>query len=78
MRQLKDGIIGLKNDNLNKNGGVSMSEIKLKPCPFCRGEAVSGYNEMDMFYVACQGGCSAIIPYNNSIEEAIKEWNRRV
>ena len=50
---------------------------KLKPCPFCGGEAcileICGY---DMpFEVFC--GCGGRVAYYETKEEAIDAWNRR-
>lgn len=59
-----------------------MSEIKLKPCPFCGGEAfcyVSGRIEPgtpDMFWVRCKK-CDVVTKSYTTREKAIKKWNRR-
>lgn len=69
-----------------------MSETKLKPCPFCGGEASLGtikYSPCDItklnnrekgYFVNCQM-CSARNEHGISYateEEAIKHWNTRV
>ena len=59
-----------------------MSEIKLKPCPFCGGEAfcyVSGRIEPempDMFWVRCKN-CDVVTKSYTTREKAIKKWNTR-
>lgn len=63
-----------------------MSETKLKPCPFCGGEAVlESYNARKGFEACIQcNGCTAYVPTitydteEEAIEKAIKAWNRRV
>ena len=48
---------------------------KLKPCPFCGGEAeVEGER---IFWVSCQK-CWVETSSFNTLEEAIEAWNRRV
>jgi len=53
---------------------------KLKPCPFCGGEAEvlldesSDYREHWEWYVSCINDCPM---YFKSEEEAIKAWNTR-
>ena len=55
-----------------------MDEIKLKPCPFCGGEA-----EINMIYGTYFVGCSnchaGIIPIYEemSLDKKVEEWNRR-
>ena len=59
-----------------------MSKIKLKPCPFCGGEAfcyVSGRIEPempDMFWVRCKN-CDVVTKSYTTREKAIKKWNTR-
>lgn len=54
-------------------------EYKLKPCPFCGGEA-----EINMIYGTYFVGCSnchaGIIPIYEemSLDKKVEEWNRRV
>ena len=56
-----------------------MSEIKLKPCPFCGGEAKLysgiGYAVVGCKKEDCQG--SACCYKYNSKKEAIEHWNTR-
>ena len=51
-----------------------MSE-KLKPCPFCGGEAGYGYDS-SMIYVDC-GDCFATTGMYMSQDIAAKKWNTR-
>lgn len=60
-----------------------MSEIKLKPCPFCGGEAKVGYaiNDYNRWGVSCNT-CGCVVEvgfgdYEDTMEEAVKAWNRR-
>ena len=66
-----------------------MSEIKLKPCPFCGGEAKVGVKTFDIFnvgaYVFCaECGARTTITHSNtglyrkSEQLAIDAWNKRV
>lgn len=65
---------------------------KLKPCPFCGGEAILTHIPNGIYTVECQK-CSAMMGRNHktynslhskththieSIEEAQEAWNRRV
>ena len=52
-----------------------MSEIKLKPCPFCGGEAkiISGYGK---YAITCKG-CDAMSPNTYTEIDAAKAWNKR-
>ena len=56
-----------------------MSEIKLKPCPFCGGEAELGTfstNSDDKFLVECSNcGVATLLYYDT--EKATEAWNRR-
>ena len=61
-----------------------MSEIKLKPCPFCSGEAEAMYAPNDMKRWGVQGkrcGWSGWVcdwkGVEDTRENAIKAWNRR-
>lgn len=57
-----------------------MLEIKLKPCPFCGGEAsFEVYEDLykDTYKVKCLH-CFAETNYEDTIEEAAKKWNRRI
>ena len=51
-----------------------MSEIKLKPCPFCGGEAEMFGNESAVF-VGCKE-CTCITEWDDDISAEIG-WNRR-
>ena len=60
-----------------------MSEIKLKPCPFCGGEAefVLGeeYREehkQSKDWIQCSS-CGIETPYFDTPEKAAEAWNRR-
>lgn len=56
-----------------------MDEIKLKPCPFCGGEA-----EINMlfglYFVGCTICHAGIIPHYEkmTLDKEVEEWNRRV
>lgn len=54
----------------------AMTEQKLKPCPFCGGEA-SIYVAYDDGYCVCCDECGCCLPVYNTEEDAIREWNRR-
>lgn len=57
---------------------------ELKPCPFCGSVAVLYKNPKDTYKpycVICQNGecsCNARIPYCDTEEDAVRQWNRRV
>ncbi len=61
-----------------------MSEIKLKPCPFCGGEIKL---DEDDFYMFCCNTCGAGITFAHELEdgtaedctkeESIERWNTR-
>lgn len=59
-----------------------MTEIKLKPCPFCGGEDVH-ITDAWPHYPYCLG-CGAVVrktPYacgEEGIKQAAQRWNRRV
>ena len=53
-----------------------MSEIKLKPCPFCGGKAKLVYYYPFRYYVSCVV-CAAATVALPSEEAAINTWNRR-
>lgn len=56
---------------------------KLKPCPFCGGEAITYSQDIDMYGnlmygVICKNtGCGMIPSIYLSKEQAIEAWNRR-
>lgn len=56
-----------------------MAEIKLKPCPFCGGEAVTVVDDETetMFGVKCFACGGSIYPEKEFLNEAIEAWNRR-
>ena len=57
-----------------------MSE-KLKPCPFCGGEAVYDKDIAGYFFVCCPSDeCNTQVAsyHYPSLEEAINAWNTRV
>lgn len=47
---------------------------KIKPCPFCGGKAIVDKNQNSVSCADCHMGTS----WTDSIEDAIKTWNRRV
>lgn len=59
-----------------------MNEVKLKPCPFCGGEAYTFYDSRLYCEMLCGVACSAcgalvyIYP-SKSQKNAIKLWNTR-
>lgn len=57
-----------------------MDEIKLKPCPFCGGDAEmqqGKYQGLNTFYVSCCG-CGAQTDHEYAEEFAAELWNGRV
>ena len=50
---------------------------KLKPCPFCGGDAYTTITEEGHFWVAGCRDCHAQIMLCNKEWQAIKMWNRR-
>lgn len=58
-----------------------MDEIKLKPCPFCGGEAKiivsGGCDGEDCLVWVCCDECGAESALLDSTEEATAAWNRR-
>lgn len=56
-------------------GRTEMNEVKLKPCPFCGGEAkmISGYGK----YAATCKECDAMTSSTYTASDAAKAWNKR-
>lgn len=50
---------------------------KLKPCPFCGGEAIIDGCDDTLWIVICKE-CNASIGYKETKEEAIEAWNWRI
>lgn len=53
-----------------------MSEIDLKPCPFCGSDDVFCGMLEEVHYVECCDCCAKVETYNG-IEDAVKTWNTR-
>lgn len=53
-----------------------MTETKLKPCPFCGGEAEI-IGEDEMYQVICMECDGSIDRFFDTPEEAAKDWNTR-
>ena len=55
----------------------TMAEVKLKPCPFCGGEAKtqSYYHDYAVYCRKCEAATRRFYPTK---QEAIEAWNRRV
>lgn len=49
---------------------------KLKPCPFCGGEAIVDGCDDTLWIVICKE-CNASIGYKDTEQEAIEAWNSR-
>ena len=57
-----------------------MSEIKLKSCPFCGGEAEIQYGACDynVYQAVCkEQNCHAMSGWSDTPEEAAEAWNKR-
>ena len=50
-----------------------MSEIELKPCPFCGSDDVFGDKLEDVYCVECWD-CSAKVESCNGLEDAVAGW----
>lgn len=50
---------------------------KLKPCPFCGGEAIVDGCDDTLWIVICKE-CNASIGHKETKEEAIEAWNKRI
>ena len=66
-------------------GGERMSEIKLKPCPFCGGEAILKRDRIGLYCVKCTNcGCMTTFQFDFgegeevSGRKAADVWNRRI
>lgn len=69
----------LEEDELKVIGDRAMDE-KLKPCPFCGGEAtyIKKINDIKS-YIGCSNASCIAEPFSFLVDEAaIKAWNRRV
>lgn len=54
------------------------NEERLKPCPFCNGEArLFKHGIRDYWVIGCKR-CFVVFPDSFSKQEAITKWNRRV
>lgn len=73
---------------LGRKGGWEMSEVELKNCPFCSGEAVLCHCSTGSGYIACIGDCEMATRtfWDERIdntgtrkwyEVAAENWNRR-
>lgn len=53
---------------------------KMKPCPFCGGEAKLEHYEGDGYLPMCsvEGCCGMVEIWFDTPEKAIEAWNRRV
>ena len=51
---------------------------ELKPCPFCGGEAILGWDyKEEVYFIHCKK-CRCTIYNGNEIrDEAVADWNRR-
>lgn len=54
-----------------------MTETKLKPCPFCGGEAVMLGEDDGMYQVVCPNCAANIDNYDDEKEVAAEKWNSR-
>ena len=59
-------------------GGHQMSEIKLKPCPFCGSEKLQGVEYAYVCYIKCRNCGATGAHYIMNGDKAIDAWNRRV
>ena len=56
-----------------------MSEVELKPCPFCGGKAKVSKSDIDHFVVNCtKCPCSVGRYWFWKMEDAINMWNTRI
>lgn len=54
-----------------------MNETKLKPCPFCGGEALAMMYRNRGAYTVCCAVCNSRTAEFANEEAAIKAWNKR-
>ena len=52
-------------------------EIKLKPCPFCGGEAEMLGDDDRMYQVFCPNCKATIVNFDDEKEVAAEKWNKR-
>ncbi|MBQ8693726.1 MAG: Lar family restriction alleviation protein [Synergistaceae bacterium] len=57
-----------------------MSEVKLKPCPFCGGEALvtSASGAFGNWYLITCASCKNATHVHPTLGDAARAWNRRV
>lgn len=58
-----------------------MADVKLKPCPFCGGEAIHRYgSNIAKYYVCCENPKCRVQPITDAHQSkavVTREWNRR-
>lgn len=54
-----------------------VSEIKLKPCPFCGGNATTVESDPTGEFFICCESCKAFVGVYATENEAVAAWNRR-
>ena len=54
-----------------------MTEPKLKPCPFCGGEAEYDEDFFGRAYIQCSN-CEAHLQDKKAYQDCIEAWNKRV
>ena len=64
-------------EHCNGTGEVQNEQPKLKPCPFCGGEAEMFPYYFNEWHIGC-GKCSCDMGVFDTKEEAIEAWNKRV
>ncbi len=57
--------------------GIAMTEPKLKPCPFCGGEAEYDEDFFGRAYIQCSN-CEAHLQDKKAYQDCIEAWNTRV
>lgn len=55
-----------------------MSDVELKPCPFCGGTKLGtgGDDEYRQYWVECER-CEVVVESEHNVADAIARWNRR-